>query len=488
MKTLLCLILLSRMALVCPAAEIVGWKVPLSYYVGSGLETKGIVRREAAPESSPFFKPGDELWDLKEVMPDGKPDPKLSLDWLVWNATSDQLVAKGDWADLSAIQGLLRLDEQAKQCRVVVNFYQVPENLAPPGADSKPVGTMSLIGRSGKRATAESRDAGTLMKLDTEVTIEESGRLSDIRVTCSAQVPNQPRMEIETAATLKSGEPLWIARDFDGKQGLDFELITSIETMGGALIEDQVMIQDGDVVERLMPVSNPPRRFPAGKGWILTGYLPLQWLMELSLGSQSANPNADPFADTAPAAPSKLPRLLSVKPPEFLHPWLKHDVLDVKELLGKTIPRVKESENLSGYDPIRKCFYFHSTDEKSLDMVEALFTAVCYDPPALVVTNLDGFGECRLVAKSGQKASLSRVTDEKVIKRRLEIEPTIGESGDILDMGLRFEDETNPELTTRIKTATLLTTGKSKELYSGAGNGPENKLHLKAEIQRLPLD
>jgi len=487
MKTVLFLISLSWMTLVCPAAEIVGWQIPLTWFVGNGLETRGIVRCENAPESSPFFKEGDELWDLKNVTSDLEMEANLSLDWLVWDATSARLVAKGDWADLCAIHELLRPDQQAKQCRLTMNLYPVPANLVPPGAGLKPVGTISVLTRSAQPASAGWKEAETSMKVEAEVTIGEDGRIANIRIDCSAQLSNQPRMEVDTAVELRSGKRFWIARDFDGQQGLDLELIPVIETMGGVPIEEQVMIQHGDALDSLMPESKPAKRCRAGEGWLLVcDAEPLSIMAIISPGSQT--PDADPFAEPAPRKPETLPRASSVKPPEFLSDWLKHDVLDARELIGSIVPGIKGSANFAGYDPISECLYFYSTDERLLDMVEVVFTATCYLSPATVITTLGGIGQTRLVSKSGQKARLSRTMGEKEIKRLLEIEPTIGENGDLLDMRLRFEDEMNPERTTRINTATVLSAGKDKELFSSSGNGSETKLSLNADVQRIPPD
>jgi hypothetical protein len=67
MRNFRALVLWLLVTTVCPAAEIVAWKVPLSRYLTSGLDSEGVVRCKAAPEPSPFFKEGDELWDLKQA-------------------------------------------------------------------------------------------------------------------------------------------------------------------------------------------------------------------------------------------------------------------------------------------------------------------------------------------------------------------------------------------------------------------------------------
>ena len=126
MKYLLCLILLPLMALVCPEAEIVSWKIPLSCFVGAGLQANGIVRCKTAPEPSPFFKEGDALWDLKGIPAETRKETSPPLDWVIWNASSGRLVVKADWLGIWQLLGRLRTDQQPKQCRLTVEVLEVP--------------------------------------------------------------------------------------------------------------------------------------------------------------------------------------------------------------------------------------------------------------------------------------------------------------------------------------------------------------------------
>lgn len=119
------------MALACDAAEIVAMKVPLSSYAFSGLKSDGIVRCKAAPEASPFFKPGDELWDLKGVPGEGRIEKDLPLEWAVWNASSQMLVIKADLIGIHKLHKRLGMDQQPKQCRLKAEVFEVPADGSP---------------------------------------------------------------------------------------------------------------------------------------------------------------------------------------------------------------------------------------------------------------------------------------------------------------------------------------------------------------------
>ncbi|MEO5712652.1 MAG: hypothetical protein ABIT37_04115 [Luteolibacter sp.] len=488
MKNLLCLILLSLMALLSPAAEIVSWKVPLSGFVEKGLDAQGIVRRKSAPEVSPFFKEGDELWDLKGAAPDVAEKRDFSLDWLVWNATSGRLVAKGNWIDLSAIHEILRLDRLAKQARINLSAYEVPSDGAPPSEDAKPVATVSLLTRSGMKSEATWSEGGKSISLQTAVSLAETNPIADIQFHCSVGVPDQPGIEVTSVILLRSESPLWIARDFDGKKGLDLKLDYSTESIGSTPLHGQVMIIRDNKPVSLMPNWKLPENHRVADGWAVISPLALDDFLEKPSDGKGS-PEIDPFAEAAPRERAPFRQARTANPPDSLRPWLEHEVLDATEWLKKNGLTVEGERFFAGYDPIQQRFYFQSTNEKLAGDVEILLSPGCYLRPGSVITTLDGIGQMRLVARSGMKASLVRMLGEKSTRRSLEIEPTIGENGDLMDMRLKFEDQTDPQKITRLDTSTTLTTGKPQELLSGSeSGGGKSSLRIKGEVYRLPLD
>jgi hypothetical protein len=103
-----------------------------------------------------------------------------------------------------------------------------------------------------------------------------------------------------------------------------------------------------------------------------------------------------------------------------------------------------------------------------------------------MVATLDGIGQTRLFSRFGERASLSRIAGEKSVKRSLEIEPTIGDPADLIDMRLYYEDQTDAQNTTQLNSSTTLIQGKQLELLSGkATGGTERSLRLRADILQL---
>ena len=125
------------------AAEIVAWKVPLNRFAWGGLETEGVARLKSAPEESPFFTDGDELWDLKGIAIENSEGVKVAPEWVVWNAGTGRLVAKGDWAKITAIHEMLRIDQLASHCRLKLSLVPVTDEALVPSRDSKPVAEIS---------------------------------------------------------------------------------------------------------------------------------------------------------------------------------------------------------------------------------------------------------------------------------------------------------------------------------------------------------
>ena len=481
---------------VCPAAEIVGWKVPLSRFVGRGLEADGIVRIKSAPEASPFFKEGDELWDLKEARLDTRDDPKLSLDWLIWDATSERLVAKGSWTDLCAIHEILRADALPRHLKLTVAICEVVADAAPLAENAKPVSKLSICVRSGQNATANWGGNGSSLEVDAGVEFVETDPFVDVRLLVTAKEPDQLGLRVNTAFTLKSGCPLWVARDFDGKQGLDLQASGTLESMDGTPLREVMMIQKGNATQSLWPQqrSHEYERVPVeGGGWLMSCFMSPGQLEEIIKGSRQSS-EADPFAEPSEQERPKLPRAASVKPPALISSSLDHEVLDATEWLRKGVLNLAGNLELRGsfvgYDPIGQRFYFYSSNQTAVEMVSQLLTPMCNHRPALLGVTLDGVGQTRLIGKSGQKASLERITGKETVERSFEIEPTIGENDDVMDLRFVFEDRTDAKKITEINSSNTLSVGKPLEVFSDMGADRETRsLRLMGEVLRIsPVD
>ena len=89
-----------------------------------------------------------------------------------------------------------------------------------------------------------------------------------------------------------------------------------------------------------------------------------------------------------------------------------------------------------------------------------------------------------MVAQSGQKSRLKRTGANQQENRSVEIEPTISEMEDLLDMAIEYQDESNKQPTQWLKTFVTLRTGVPLEVLTGSsGDGKKNSLRVKAEVR-----
>lgn len=476
------------MALPCEAAEIVAWKVPVSRFAWSELENKGLVRCESAPEASPFFNEGDELWQLKKMPLDSQTRQPLSAEWVVWNANTGRLVAKGDWTQIYGLHEFLRADELPRHCRLTVRAFPVVDGTLPVSADSKPVAEVSLLSRSGMKSEARWSGDGNTMSVNSEVTIGEVNPIIDVRLLCTAKVTAQASMEINTALTIKAGETVWVARDFDGEKGLDFVVSGVIESLDGTPIREQVMLQNGEQTESLALGGNGPSIEPiriGESGWLVRIWASTDVIMDCITSGNELNEDVDPFAESPSKKRTPLPKAASVKPPGFLQPWIHHEVLDAGKWFESLGLRKERVDDLIGYDPLTECLFVYSSSREFVEHFEGLLMRLDGDGPPHSVVTFAGIGQSRLTVRSGQRASLSRNAGEKDGTRCLEIEPTIGESGDIMDLRFFFDDRTDPARMIHLNSSVTLNIGEWSEVAAGKlGEGEKSPSRVKAEMFR----
>ena len=237
------------MSVICTAAEIVAWKVPLNYFAWNGLETKGIVRCEAAPEASPFFKEGDELWALKDVSVNRRIETAPSLEWAIWNASSRTLVTKSDWNGIWHLHRQLRMDRLPKRCRLILEVFDVPSDGSPLSDTISPLAVLSWVVRPGMKFEASHQLEDKAIVANGSSVIGENSDLVELVLKTSCVLPNQPRLDLATSITLRSGDPMWIARDYDGNKGLDLRLTGSIELVDGTPSSEAIRIQKGQMIK-----------------------------------------------------------------------------------------------------------------------------------------------------------------------------------------------------------------------------------------------
>ncbi|MES2920177.1 MAG: hypothetical protein V4819_01425 [Verrucomicrobiota bacterium] len=473
------------MAWVCHASEVVAWKVPLSHYAPDGLQTEGVIRCKAAPESSPFFKEGDELWDLKQVPPPKGSRKIINADWIVWNATSERLVLKTEWHGIWGLRELFSAERLPKQCRLTVEVFRVPVDGAALSAQSMRVASHSVVTKLAQEFdTSQSTEFENFHAKGTVVTYD-GDELIGLALDLSCGLPNEPQLSVQSAFNLWSGRSLWVARDFDGKVGLDFKVTASIELTDGTPWEQLMLIQKGNDVLKVVPDRRDMEAVPVrDSGWMLIS----AWISPAGLfltDGEQIEPQ-DPFAERDPTVERELPIFLPfpmLNAPDILKPWMSQPVVDLRKWDAVNFMDWKDASDFIGYDPLKERAYLYTKDFSKVSMFKQLFTCMCCHP-SQVSFGLDGDGQTRLIGKSGQRLRLTRTNGEQKILRSLEIEPTVGENNKLVDLRLVYADDVVPQQATRLTTTVTLTTGKPLELISGATKDDTiRSLRLKAEVQ-----
>lgn len=455
----------------------VGWKTPFSGYSTAPLETSGAVRIDAPPETSPFFAAGDELWDLKKVGPEG---PRPTLEWLVWDATARCLVAKGEWAEIYRMHHLMGTPSYPTVCRVTVDAFETPADGSWPADDAVPVASVGSLSRSGLKSTAQWSGGGNSLEMEAETSFAESSSHAELRFSCVAEFCGQPRLILNTAVSLDSGKPLWLARDYDGKRGIDLRAKAVLELLDGSPATERMMAREG---EKLVSMNPPPRDFgplKTASDWI--SVFPLS--TNEYFGSQSEIA-PDPFAEPLPGPLKVWDIGKSVKPPESLAPWVRHDILDARKFISNAYPDFSTTDSFAGYDPISELIYLSTANEEMAENFAMLFEPSCVLPqPAILSVTLEGAGQHKLLAKSTQKASLLRLTGKDTEVRSLEIEPILGVDGQLMEVRLFFQEGSGCSPAISVNSSATLIRGQPTEVYSGGGNGAETKLRMTADVIR----
>ena len=472
----------------CSASEIVAWKVPLDRFAWDGVESVGIVRCESAPETSPFFKEGDELWELKKMPVNQWVNQPLSAEWVVWNASSGRLVAKGDWSQISILHDFLRPREMPSHCRLIASLFPVVDVTHAVAKDSQPVAEVSLFSRSGMKSKAIWSGDGNTISVEAEMAYGESVSFIDARLAYTAKAADQADMKVNTGLTIRSGESVWVARDFDGKQGLDLVVSGVIESLDGTPICDRVMIQNGKQTESLKLSHNGPSTelIRIGEsGWFARIWASKDVIWDcISPGQAARNNDVDPFADP-PEKRSPFPMTSSIPPPAFIQPWLNHEVLAAGKWFETVGLCMKQDDDFIGYDPITETLFVYSRKREFVEHFKSLFGCLDGERLTQLIVTFAGVGQTRLIARAGQKASLSRNKGEKEDARYLEIEPTCGESGTITDLRFFFNDRTDPERSVHLNSSVSLFMGEWSEIANASfGGGVKYPLRVKAEIFR----
>lgn len=453
------------------ASEIMAWKIPLSRFGWSDTETEGVEKMESPPQPSPFFKVGDELWDLSAVHEKGKNPP---LDWIVWNATSERIVAKGTWDGISQLHEILDGQSPPRNLRIRLETFKIPSDGSLPSKNALPALELSVIVRSALKFKVSNRERGESLEMSGQAVLGNlSNPVVDVQVSVLCQLKDQPRLDLNTSFSLEDNGSIWVARDFHRNQGIDLRVTPTFELPDGTPLKEFLMKQNGDAIEPFVIERNFGRK-NAGNGWLEIIDLPRTLL------DPPGPTTGDPFAVSELPAPVAL-NLPDILPPAFLSEWVDHSVLDVSTLVRTAGVAMDREGDFAGYDPIQQKLFIYSTGEALVNICKQIYSGHGETRETLMVT-LETDGETKIVTHSGSKASLTRSAVDNSIVRSVEVEPNMG--AEISDLTLKYQvkSEGREEL---IQTSTTIPSGKFSKVFSG-GSGEGTEFSLSTKVEMLP--
>jgi hypothetical protein len=493
MKILLqCLLFLSCNALAF-SAEILAWKTPLSLITSEGVNDSRVIRLEKPPEASPFFGAKDELWDIALVF--SRSDRALSdpPEWIVWNATSGRIVTKVSWMAFLELQHKWDFNIPPVQCRVKIDVYEVAADGAPPDRSKLPKHSLSVITRSGEKTISAYSENEANISLECEACLSEDNSLVDLRTLISVSMPDGLASKFDTSVSLMTGSPLWLARAYDGKNGVDIMVTATPELVDGTPYAELVMRQEGN---NIMPFPGDMRNRKSGNIEIGDNYsliwqpIPIDRLLSyIGVAEPEQDSHTDPFG---PVGANEKERnmldkfkLKTLTAPDVIAPHIQGSVVDLGDYFKATGIHVPKGD-LIGYDCKNQRVFIYSSDSGELDKFQSFFMLFEHQTPTSLVITVRDKGELRLMSRSGIKATIESTNSKSKQTRFFHVEPTLGENLTYVDARFTYQDKIGEQLINSIDSSATLEAGKPLKISEkNKVDGSKEAMEMKVEILKL---
>lgn len=442
---------------------------------------------ESAPETSPFFGKDDELWDLKGVSGYDAPSITSSTDWIIWNQTTGRLVAKADWAGLSKIHTALEPNLLTlARGLITLELLEADNTGGPPADGAKLLGKVEFSTPTGNRTSGKWSGGGTALEYDAEPIFDSEGFIISLKLDVTARAPGHDQFRVATELLLVPGEPVWAARDTDGRKGLDLKVSSRVVLSDGTPVEERCLIQKNGRTVRLQKKElTEEEQAVENKGWLAIMYLPPDTFTSEGIFGGGHQGDGGLSAESKEKKEPALLEMPSTEPPTLLHPWLDHEVLDLKSLLKELMPFIRDDEDFLGYDPITRKLYLYSQDKEAVGKMGSLFMGLDDRIRAMVAITFEGNGTSRLLGKLASRPSMVRKNEGKKQKRMLEVESLVDDG--LIGLRSCYDDKSDPGKVIHVNNSAKLETGIPQVLLTGtSGEGGTSSLRVTGEV--IPVD
>jgi hypothetical protein len=414
MARIICLAWLALL-LWAQAAVTVGWKIPITQVVYNLGENPGAQKLEKPPAASAFFQPGDEIWDIAPAvsqrlfMKGGELGviPDWPGEWLVWNARSGMVVARGSESDVLLAQQALELSELPFELRAKLELADGREKTAR---------SISLLVQSGIEASAKSGD----LELKLLPTSSASNRWIDVAIE-TKWTENGVSWEYASKLVVADDRRVRIASQVFQATRWDLSLLITRERPDGTKLSEMRWKETPEGLEIWsLPEGWKESAREAFHDGLQLGVLQVPADLMEKLG-QGKNPEGIARI----AAPAELAR------------WIKGDCHDLSPTFRENGVKLERKGAKLVFDPGWQQLIVVGSEE-DLELVEGIFgifqskSEEDSESSCLWIEFSQSTGTLGLACLSGSTANLAGKGDAR--GRSIELEPTLGGSGRIADL------------------------------------------------------
>jgi hypothetical protein len=443
------------------ASVTAAWKIPVDHFAPDYKTNDKFRKLEQPPGDSDFLQPGDELWDLskglayriKVPLPENE-DPfaegkTIKLDqpwygeWLVWNARSGMVVARGSWNDIHAAQKLIGFEDVPVSIRTRVELVTA-------GKDTVSV---SLTGEDTQEVSAKKSG----LEVDVRGTNLGPPGLVDGQFFISWPAGEKDsRWEVNAGVTLKEGIRTRLARRGRGPTRCELFASASREFSNGVMVSAARLIEGPDgVISWPVAPDGEPKKDRAGDGSLVWSCRP-------------------PFG-ALPVRDLPVAQWPWMEAPEARKEWVRGRVVDLRGFL----PHSGTANLMAVFDPGSGRVVIAGTAE-DVDLGEMVILSTLRDPvygrDLWIEANPES-GGWGLTCRSGEKARIAKASAAGN-GPSFEIEPMIGDSGTIVDLRYEFDVFSKGAPAGNLKSSTTLELEKPQQIASHSVDGKEEKVVL----------
>lgn len=343
---------------------------------------------KAAPTATPFVAAGDEIHDLTEVLRSAK--IPLVNGWAVWNQTQRLLVAHAGILDQWRIDELSGFRRQILHAKLTLDWIRSEKSATSTCGNDLVFASVGILSRSAVKSAVSSHvvdpSGDWSFSVEGESTVGERNGINT-QLSVSWKGPDEDSTQhgnFTTGVFITDGNTVPLASWYVAGHGPAWQVTAKGEILlaDGTAWREALLRQVGDKAEVWVEStaesnSKEFRELPsAGDRKLLTKALGREVIRALGGMSTEQNSAIDPFAEPPNPSPELLPDLPDLVIPANLGDILSGSLLDLRTVITAAgIPL--GMDDFVAYDPLAERLVVYCKEQKTLEMLEALFMVMC---------------------------------------------------------------------------------------------------------------